>query len=58
MTSNPLGWLLNFLKGISAARIKEMQQNLSKFCVLGYVQSFAAETLQKLSTVSQCQWQV
>ncbi|XLR62289.1 hypothetical protein HN51_005588 [Arachis hypogaea] len=24
-------WLLNFLKGISAARIKEMQQNLSKY---------------------------
>ncbi|XLR36219.1 hypothetical protein HN51_045552 [Arachis hypogaea] len=34
-----------------------MQQNLSKICVLGYVQSFAAETLRKLSTVSQCQWQ-
>ncbi|XLS56364.1 hypothetical protein HN51_006119 [Arachis hypogaea] len=25
------GWLLNFLKGISAARIREMQQNLSKY---------------------------
>ncbi|RYQ89897.1 hypothetical protein Ahy_B09g096293 isoform B [Arachis hypogaea] len=43
------GWLLNFLKDISATRIKKMQQNLSKVCVLGYVQSFAAETLQKIS---------
>ncbi|KAI4295285.1 hypothetical protein L6164_035347 [Bauhinia variegata] len=25
------GWLLNFLKGISPARIKEMQQNLAKY---------------------------
>ncbi|XLT65507.1 hypothetical protein HN873_021946 [Arachis hypogaea] len=24
-------WLLNFLKGISVARIKKMQQNLSKY---------------------------
>lgn len=26
------GWLLNYLKGIRPARIKEMQQNLAKVC--------------------------
>lgn len=26
------GWLLTFLKGVSPARIKEMQQNIAKVC--------------------------
>ena len=62
------GWLLKFLKGISPARVKEMQQNLAKVCDQGFVQfrftyffylvlfySFFVKTLQEFSTVSQCQ---
>lgn len=31
------GWLLNFLRGISPAQIKQLQQNLSQVCHHGYL---------------------
>ena len=39
------GWLLKFLRGISPAVIKEMQQNLAKVCSLLFVDLISIQSL-------------